>query len=316
MDSVVAFQIAVVLVMFGCGWLARRAQVLDAGSVAVLSRLVVDVAFPALVLVELLRTLDPAAARADSVVLFCGFGVVALGMGLGRLLARSVTGAFAIGLPNWIFLPLLIAEPLYGGAGVRVVLAFNAGAQVALWTVGVGLLGGTRSVWALARNPGLLATGLGVSLALLAPSLARLASVGAGATGWEVPVAVVFEALSLVGRITVPLSLFVTGAQLADAGGAAFDRVELARVVAGRLLIVPAALVACLWGLRALGLPLTDDRFVLIGLIAAMPVAISGSLFAQRFGGSVSLASRAVLVSTVLSLGTAPVVAWGLGRIV
>ena len=45
------------------GWVARRRNYLAAESTGLLSRLVVDVAFPALVLTQMLRTVDAAALR-------------------------------------------------------------------------------------------------------------------------------------------------------------------------------------------------------------------------------------------------------------
>jgi predicted permease len=41
-------------------------------------------------------------------------------------------------------------------------------------------------------------------------------------------------------------------------------------------------------------------------LIVAMPVAISCSMFAERFGGDVRLSAATILASTLLSLATVP----------
>ena len=47
-------------------------------------------------------------------------------------------------------------------------------------------------------------------------------------------------------------------------------------------------------------------REVLI-LVAAMPVALSASALAQRFGADALLAARGILLSTLLALATVPV---------
>jgi predicted permease len=309
---VVLAKIVVVLLLFGAGWLLRTRRLLDGAALPALSRLVVDVTFPALVLVQLPRTVDPDVLRTAWVVPAAGVVVIAGGMLVGRLLTRSSTGAFLVGLPNWIFLPLLIGEGLFGAAGVRTVLLFNVGAQVVLWTLGVVTVGGRAHPAALLRNPGLVATGVGLLLALAVPAAGELARGGGGGGAGALAARALIEALDLLGSITVPLSVVVTGAQLADQRGGGAPA-ELLRVLLGRLLVLPALVGAGLAGVAALGAPLARPDRVLLLVIAAMPVALSGSLFAQRYGGDTALASRAVLVSTTSSLLTVPALVWALG---
>ncbi len=307
---IVFAKIGVVLALFGGGWLLRRRGLVEGTAVASLSRIVVDVAFPALVLVQIPRTVDAATLQLAWPLPVAGFTLIGGGMVIGRLLARSPTGAFLIGLPNWIFLPLLIAQGLYGAEGVRAVLLFNAGAQPALWTAGVVTLGGRANLLSLLRNPGLVATAIGLVVALGLPDLAAYAR-GGGASGWVgLAGRSVVEALDLVGTVTIPLSLLVTGAQLAEQTGGG-DAGELLRVLAGRMVLVPLATWGLLQAAASIGAPLPHQTRVVLLIIAAMPVALSGSLFAQRFGGDTPLAARAVLVSTLLSLASVPaLVAW------
>ena len=63
MVHVVFLKIAAMFLVIVGGWLARRRGLLAADSTATLSRLVVDVAFPALVFTQMLRTVDAAAVR-------------------------------------------------------------------------------------------------------------------------------------------------------------------------------------------------------------------------------------------------------------
>jgi predicted permease len=63
MAQVVFVKIAAMFLVIVVGWMARRRGFLAAEFTATLSRLVVDVAFPALVFTQLLRTVD-AAVRA------------------------------------------------------------------------------------------------------------------------------------------------------------------------------------------------------------------------------------------------------------
>ncbi len=304
-------RVAIVLLLVGFGWAARRGRILDGDSLGALSRLNVDLAFPALVLARLLATVDGPTLQAEWYVPVSALILLPLGWWGGRRLTGRATDAFLIGLPNWIFLPLLIAEALFGVAGVRTVLLFNAGAQVALWTGGVATLTGRADPRALLRNPGLWATGLGIGLALVWPALGAAARAPASATGGMAVAAGLVEALDLFGTLAVPLSLTITGAQL---GGLPLARAlrpdaRLVRVLAARLLALPAVTWGVIVALEAAGLALDPRARLVILLTAGMPVAISGAVHARRFGGDADLAARAVLWSTVLALGTVPLLA-------
>src|SRR5512137_1093161 len=92
------------------GWLARRRGFLAAEFTATLSRLVVDVAFPALVFTQLLRTVDAEALRTEwfspllsmlilFVAYFAGLAVSPLFSGP----AQRKTFIFLVTIPNWVF---------------------------------------------------------------------------------------------------------------------------------------------------------------------------------------------------------------------
>lgn len=306
-------RVLIVLLLVGLGWLARRAKVVDEAGLGALSRLNIDLAFPALVLARLLATVDGPALQAEWYVPVSALVLLPFGWWLGKRLTGRATDAFLVGLPNWIFLPLLIAQALFGAAGERTVLLFNAGAQVALWTVGVATLTGRADPRALLRNPGLWATALGIGVALAVPALGELARHPGRATGAASGVAILLEGLDLFGTMAVPLSLTITGAQLGGLRVTQALRLDgrLVRVLGLRLLAMPLLAWAAVLGLEALGMVLDPRARLVILFTAGMPVAISGAVHARRFGGEADLAARAVLWSTALALATAPaLVAW------
>ena len=297
--------------LLALGWLARRRALLSAGAQRDLSALVVDLAFPALVLVQLPRTVDAASLAGRWFLPVLGAGLIALALLTGALLARRVasparrrTFAFMVGMPNWIFFPLPIAEGLYGAEGVSCVLLLNVGAQLVLWTLGVFTLQGrvstAETLRALARNPGLLATLGGVALVLLAPTLP---DGPAGLVGRAV-----VGAVALVGQMAVPLSFLVAGMQLApDAAApsvpAAAERSTLVALVLGRLVLAPLLFVALLWAVAPwLGFALDSVPLRVACLVAAMPVAVTCGPLAERLGGDPALASRGIVATTLYPL--------------
>src|SRR5580693_2463587 len=179
--QIVLIKITAMFLVIVVGWLVRRRGYLPVETTSILSRFVVDIAFPALVFTQMLRTVTPEALRAGWFAPLL-MGVLILVAWLGGLLVapwfaraeQKRTFVFLAAIPNWIFLPLPIVEAMYGDAGVRTLLLDNVGAQLMLWSFGVWLLRGGVTPREAARNivtnPGLIATAIGILVALLVPS--------------------------------------------------------------------------------------------------------------------------------------------------
>jgi len=317
--QVVLLRIGAMFLVICLGWEARRRNFLGPETTGVLSRLLVDVAFPALVLTQMLRTVDAAALRENWLCpVFGGLLIV-----LAYLVALPVvplfcrpdqrhTFLFLAAIANWIFLPLPIAEGLYGAAGVRATLFYNVGSQLVLWSFGVWVLSGGKAIGSalrqLATNGGLWATGIGIGLALTFPGLRGLEAVDPRhASGWELVGGMVVQALAMIGSLTIPMSLLAIGAQL---GGLAGPVHRLSRPVWGlmlaRLAAGPLAVLALVWGLALVGIHIPVMPRMIGILIATMPVAISCSVMAERFGGDVGLSAQGIFYSTFFSLLTVP----------
>lgn len=322
---VVPAKTATLFLLIAAGWLARRRGYFDAGSTRSLGRFVVDFCLPPLVFVQMLSTVNRGTWGEDRSSLALGGLVMLVALASAWASARVLapmasrpTFAFLAGVPNWIYLPLPIAQALYGDDGIRAVLLSNVSVQVLLWTVGVAMLRGTLSARDVLRNsflnPGILSAAAGVALAWWLPGAqqwkvltsspdAGLITQGAG---------VVLDSLSMAGSLTIPLSLLLIGAQL---GGLEL-RAErtcrcLPQVVAARLLLGPLATLGLFLGLRAAGWQIPRVPLEVCALISAMPIAVSCTVFAERFGGDVTLSARATFYSTLASLVTVPAVFWG-----
>jgi malate permease and related proteins len=321
MAQVVLVKIAAMFLVIVVGWLARRRGFLAADFTATLSRLVVDVAFPALVFTQILRTANAEALRAEwfspllaVLILFVAYfvGVVASRVFSGP--AQRNTLVFLVTIPNWVFLPLPIAEALYGAAGVRTVLLCNAGAQLLLWSFGVWILRGSirQALRNLLANTGLWATVLGIAMALLFPTARELETINAtnASLGGVVGGALV-QALAMVGSLTIPLSLLTIGAQLGDLTIAVhrFPR-PLWGVILARLIFAPLVTLALGYVVIRAGVQIPVTTRMVCYLIATMPVAISCSVMTERYGGDASLAAEGIFYSTLFSLLTVPGIFW------
>lgn len=315
----VLLKIAAMFLVILIGWLARRRNFLTAETTGTLSRFVVDITIPAMIVTAMLTTVDPADMGDTWYIPLFGIGILLVGQLVGYLLlpvverpAQRGTAIFLVAIANWIYLPLPIAEALYGGPGKRAVLLFNVGAQLTLWTIGIWTLRGGKpdrdTVRHLLTNAGLIATVVGIILALFVPisralptmDMATLSPALMGARA-------LFDALELVGGLTIPLSLVVTGAQL---GGLDLSDHRPSRTLSGvlvaRLVLTPLLLLGVGWAVARAGVVVPETTRMVGYIIAAMPVAVSCSIFTERFGGDTSLAARAIFYSTLISIASVP----------
>jgi len=241
-----------------------------------------------------------------------------LGMPLFRHKGALATAVFLVAMPNWVFFPLPIVEKLFGDAGVRDVLLCNVGAQLMLWTIGVWTLRGTMSrkmaFKELALNHGLVATVAGIVIALGLPFTRTLETVSmAGTSVGVLAASSVVQALAMLGSLTIPLSLVITGSQLGGLNLADhYPTRDFVGVIVLRLLVAPAVTIALVVVAALLGLRIPEVTRMTTYLIAAMPVAISCSIVTERFGGNTPLAARAIFYSTLWSIVTVPVIYWAI----
>lgn len=315
----VILKILAMFLVMALGWFARWRGYLSENIGRTMSRMLVDLVFPALVFTQMLKTVNPQVIRQGWYLPLLGIGIMAV----AEIAALAVipffsgrdkknTAVFLAAMPNWIYLPLPIVQGLFGDAGVRDILLYNVGFQIALWTIGIWTLGAGRpdikSLRLLILNPGLLATVAGILLALLWPAAGKLHAVKPeGIFSFALPVSAVLQALEMLGSLTIPLSLLITGIQLGGLNLA--DHIpsrSLAGVLFVRLVFAPLVTVLLFQIFARLGLVLGEVSRITGCLISAMPVAISCSIVTERFSGDTGLAAKGIFYSTLLSIVTVP----------
>ncbi len=316
--------IVMLLLVIFTGLFVRKIELLDQRTTVKLSAFVVDVALPALVFTAMLRSVNAQELMDSWYVPVLGASIFLFGGGIGYLVSPWLqTGskphrgsfAFTIGTPNWLLIPLPIASALYGEQGERTVLLFNVGALLAFWSAGVWIVrGGKPDLAALrnvALNPGLLATILGIAVALAFPWTQKLETLDVtAARGSLVALSIIVQSAKFLGDVTVPLSMIVTGALLADVGARGSWNRRVITSSAIRLIGVPACLMLVLWLADMMGMQMAPDARMILLIISAMPVAVTCSVVVERYGGDVPLVSHAILVSTLASVVTVPTMIW------
>lgn len=301
MSEQIVLAIMKIFGMFLIGWLARRRGYIDRGDLDRMSRLVVDILMPMLIFASILQHFEVSRIPELWPLPLIGFGQMAVGGLLGAVLragmqdrdpdARRTFHHFCA-VNNFGFLPLIIAENLWGGEGLARVFFLNLGSNIGYWTIGIGLLGG--DLRSAARN---------MFSPMLLTLLTSLGLAVAGGGAW-VP-GLIVDTAGLAGQAAVPLMLIVIGASLSAEGLRDHPR-DMVYLTVVRLGLIPAVLLAILWHL-----PLAEDVRQLSAVVAIMPVAVSTVVITRRYGGSPDFAVRAALVTTVSALATVPLtLAW------
>ncbi|MFI9807821.1 AEC family transporter [Streptomyces sp. NPDC052301] len=287
---------AVIAAVIGAGYVLGRRGTLGAQGGEVLTRLAFTVAGPALLFTTL--------ARADLSVLFsarllvtalstaavCG---VFLLVGAVRRwgVGRTTIGALCSGYVNSGNLGIPIAAYVLGDASlVAPVLLFQVVlvTPVALTVLDLSGTGGKDTVWRRLLTP------------LRNPiAVGSLAGVVVSAAGRHVP-GPLFNALTLVGNMSVPAALLAFGMSLhgSAAPGRGRDRHPVLLSVALKSLgqpLVAWALAAGVFGLH--GAPLLD-----VVVTSALPSAQNLFTYASRYHVAETLARESILLSTVVSV--------------
>ena len=304
------------------GLFLRKGKILDKSSTTRVSKFVVDVAFPALVFTSMVESIDSQTLARSWYLPIAGIAILALSMAVSYFItplfkidtqpARG-SAAFSMGTPNWLFIPLPIAAALYGARGETIVFLVNAGALIAFWSVGVWVVLGHKPDLAMMRkialNPGLLATVFGILVALLFPGAQMLLNPDVTDLDFfSGALSMVFQAIDFLGGVTVPLSMVVTGALLGDEGIGDFLEPKVIIISFFRLIVFPAALISLFYVALVFGLRLDQAVSMTLIIIAAMPVAVTCSVVAEKYRGDEALVSKGIFITTLISVVTVPVI--------
>jgi malate permease and related proteins len=283
------------------GGIARKTGLLPAASDAGLMRLSVNLLFPCLILERMVG--NAALLDAGRVLLGAGLGfsLVALGTAISYLLAPFIglkvgegrrTFAMANGIQNYGFVAIPVISALFPGKGtLGVMFTFTLGVEIAVWTVGVGVITGlARAPWKAFCNTPVIS----IITALLLNALG---------VGDYVP-EVLHSWLRYLGDCSVPLSVLLVGASITELLGQEKPRwgVALLSPVV-RLALIPIAFFAA-----ARLLPVGQELQRVLLVQAAMPAAVFGIVVARMYGGHGPTAVHVVLSTTAVSLVTTPLV--------
>jgi predicted permease len=217
-----------------------------------------------------------------AVAVFAGFAL------LGLIVCKTMKLPLHSYLPSLIFpntgnmgLPLVLFA--FGNSGLALGIVFFVVSITLQFTVGIGIASGSADPRRLLKMPLIYA----VVLSLLFV-----------ATGWPVP-RWLSNTLHLLGGLTIPLMLIALGVSLSQLRVRSLGRATILSVVrlAGGFLVSYAV---------ARAFDLEGAALGVVVLQSTMPVAVFNYLFAELYRREPEEVAGLVVVSTVLSFATLP----------
>nr|WP_325241364.1 AEC family transporter [uncultured Oscillibacter sp.] len=291
-------EMLVLLFAIAAGFLANRMGILGGGTDKKISRLLLAITLPSMILGSVCTgealpeagvVLGTLGVAAVFYLLEFAFVLAAPPL-LGGTPGQKGVWRYTLAFPNVAFIGYPVVSALFGPEAlfyaVILVLPFN----LMTFTLGPLMLTGAKR-FSLRQ---MFSPCVAASILALVLALGRLR-----------PPAMIGEALEFVGGVTVPLSLLFVGSLLAGLPlGRMLASPRLWILTAVRLLALPSVLCFLL---RWMG---TDPLILGVAVIQmAMPAAVNGSLLCMEYGGDAECMAQITFVSTLASIVTIPILA-------
>lgn len=294
----IANQIAIFLILIVVGIVVKKLNLVGKAFTKQLSDLILYVTLPSLIVVSM--NFDFSGELLSNAMKIFAFGPLMYAMLLivAWIFSKSVKGTpeektifkYMIIFGNVGYIGYPVASIVFGKPGVFYAAILNIWFQSLTWTLGIALMNrgkGKQSLKKIFINPGVLSIAVGFLLFLFSIKLPSFLQ----------------QSLELLGNTTTPMSMIIIGATIAEAKlSDVFKDARLTVYSIVKLAIVPFAMYLLLlpFDLSPIvrGIPI---------ILSAMPAAANVSVFAMKYDSDYVLGSRGIVVSTILSLISIPV---------
>lgn len=293
------------------GYLLVKTKMLNSAHSGVLSKLLMYVGMPFLILSGTVNNISFSKELIITVALVAVIGIAFtfamffVSRPVSAMEKNEKTNGmmrFCMTFSNNGFLGIPLAVAVFGANSpvMTVLVILNIITNILMYTLGVYLVSGDKSKISLKKaflNPVLIAFVIGIILNLLKVNT-------------YVPEISTFS--SHFSGLVTPLSMTILGMKMAEIKFVSlFKSWRMYYVCALKLILFPCVIVALLLVAKRFGASMFDANVILGFFIAfAMPTAGLASTFADGFGGDTENAVSMTLGTTVLSILTIPVLYW------
>ena len=299
--QVILMQMVQLFLMIGLGYFLFKVKILDVELNKRLTTLLLAVTTPALIISSVLSTTEYLPFTDILFVFLVGILVYIVLPILGWILVKIMRiplpqqglYIFMTVFSNIGFMGFPVMKAIFGNDAVFYTALFNMLFNLLVFSVGTGIMGyGTGRK--MDFNPkDLLSPGVIASLVALVIYMAKI----------QFP-NVISSTITMIGDITTPVAMLIIGSTLANIPlKEVFSELRIYPYTFIKQVIIPAL------AYPVLRLFIQDPLILGVTLIMiSMPVANSAVLFATEYDGDVSLAAKAVFMTTLLSIVTIPLI--------
>ena len=293
--------IATIFFLLAVGYIIQKVGIVDDVASNRLSKLIVGIAQPMLIFSSLIgMDYSPDTARSGFRMLLIGICLHAF-MAVFSFLAckwirdlneRKIT-EFAMVMGNCGFIGFPIFESLFGDEGLFLGAFFIISFQITLWTWGLMIFARKRSdikikLKQIFINKGTVPRAIGLVFFFLGNPLPEFVKSGC----------------DYLASLCTPISILITGALIATKPIKEFFTLPKLYYLSFMKLIVLPLLVCAVMAL----MNFDSNTIIFCTIAAAMPSAAVATMFGTIYSISPSYASQAVGFTTLLSIGTMPLV--------
>ncbi|MEM6589031.1 MAG: AEC family transporter [Pseudomonadota bacterium] len=252
------------------------------------TRLGMSLATPCLVFVALMQSeIEPSALGALSLAGFAAYGLVTVVMwalvSAGRLDRQTYLAPLIFSNTGNLGLPLALFA--FGDVGLGYAVVVFAVSAMIQFTFGIWLVSGGGSLLKTIQEPLVPATILGAVFLVM---------------DWETP-KFLTNALELIAQMAIPIMLITLGVAVARLSIGAFGRPLVLSML--KVVISAGCAAAAGWWFG-----LEPVAFGVLVLQVATPVAVTSYMLAEKYGAEAEAVAGLVVVSTLLSVLTLPVI--------
>jgi len=298
-------QLGILFLLMFFGYILGRIKIITSVGTEAFSKFIVKVALPAVMISGLMIPVTPEKLHGAISILVLSIATYGLACGVAIPFSKLLTQnekergiySFAIIFSNSGFMGIPVLQAIYGKEAILYVVTYGITFNLLLFTLGIKLMSTQRAEknkfnFKLLINPGIVASIIGLILFV---------------TGIPLPKFVV-GAIDLLGGVCTPLSMVTIGAMLSTLPiRNMFSNGKIYLLAVVRLMILPLLTLVLLKYVFRI-----DDMW-LLGvpvIIAGMPVATNTGMMAEEYGNNPALASQTILISTVLSCLTIPLLVY------
>jgi len=299
--KITGLAMAQIFILGALGYILVRKNMLSHSGLDALSRLVIQIIFPAMIFTQLLQNFSFSLYPNWWIFPLVSLVITAAGLTVGLLLLKVIKlkthrlqFLSLVGFQNSGYLPLAMAAAMFSGQELNnifiYIFLFLLGFDLVAWSLGIYMLTYDKEAKFKLRHifsPPVIANL--ATLALIALGLNKFVPQG------------LFKPIQMVGNCTLPLALIVVGGNVALARLKNIDKQAVSFFLLGKLIILP---LLGMWIVLKLGLPQLFGFLIVMQL--AMPSATSLSVIIRRYNREDALISQGVFFSHIISLITIP----------